>query len=168
MVGIDPGTAICGFGIVEQASPGARPRAVRFGVFRPKGDDVARLRTIYDGVQALIADHRPEAAAVERVYHNRNVSTASSVGQARGVVLLAFGQAGIPVSEYTPTEMKLAVAGYGGAGKPQVQAMVAAQLGLAAPPSPDDAADALGLCLCHLAGEGLRGRVRALSGRLPR
>lgn len=120
-----------------------------------------RLCYLYDHLVALLAAHQPQAAAVERVYHNRNVSTAASVGQARGVALLALAQAGLTVTEYTPTEMKLAVAGYGGADKRQIQTMVAAQLAMPAPPTPDDAADALGLCLCHLAGEGLRGRLRA-------
>lgn len=166
IVGIDPGIATCGFGIIDHAGGAARPAALAHGVWRTRsGSDAERLRVLYDEVCRLLAAHRPDAAAVERLYHNRNVSSAASVGQARGVVLLALAQREVPVAEYTPTAVKAAVTGYGGADKRQVQLMVAEQLGLDAVPRPDDAADALGLCLCHLLGQGMRDLVVAASRR---
>ena len=168
VLGIDPGIATCGFGVIERGTGGpGRPVVLEYGALHPKGSgDPARLRVLYAEICRLVERHRPDAAAVERLFHTRNVSTAASVGQARGVVLLALAQAGVPIGEYTPTEAKLAVAGYGRADKAQMQAMVATQLGLAAPPRPDDAADALGLCLCHLLGQGLRDRLLA-AGEAP-
>ena len=159
VLGLDPGIAIFGYGVAERHPGSTSAAMLTMGVFRPRGEDPARLRQLYRGLQELIQTFHPERAAVERVFHTRNVSTAAAVGQARGVALLACAEADLPVSEYTPTEMKLAVAGYGGADKRQVQAMVALQLGLAEPPKPDDAADALGLCLCCLWGMALEDRV---------
>ena len=157
VLGIDPGIATCGYGVLERCGVAGTVRVVAYGAVRPKGPgDPRRLAALYEAIRTLLQRHTPDAAAVERLYHTRNVSTATSVGQARGVVLLALAQAGLEVGEYTPTEVKLAVAGYGGAEKAQMQAMVAAQLHLADPPRPDDAADALGVGLCHLLGEGLR------------
>lgn len=164
VIGIDPGIATCGYAVVESTPPAAagtvrrRYAAVAWGALRPPGEGPARLAALHDGIAALLAEHAPDAAAVEQLFHTRNVRTASEVGQARGVALLACVESAVPVAEYTPTAVKLAVAGYGGADKQQVRRMVTVQLGLPRPPSPDDAADALGLCLCHLAGEGLRGR----------
>lgn len=160
VLGLDPGISTFGYGVAERGANAARATMLAMGVLRPRGDDPARLRQLYHGLGDLIATFRPDRAAVERVFHTRNVSTAASVGQARGVALLACAEAGVPVSEYTPTQMKLAVAGYGGADKRQVQTMVAVQLGLDGPPKPDDAADALGLCLCCLWGQGLEERLR--------
>jgi crossover junction endodeoxyribonuclease RuvC len=146
---------------VEAGATGRCPAAVAWGALRPAGEGAERLRALNAGLAALLREHRPDAAAVERLFHTRNVRTAAAVGQARGVALLACAEAGVAVAEYTPTELKLAVAGYGGADKRQMRRMVAAQLGLERLPSPDDAADALGLCLCHLAGSGLRRRLAA-------
>jgi len=167
VLGIDPGIATCGYGLIEAPDGGrARPAVVEFGAVRPRGPgDPARLADLYAAVCRLLDTYRPDTAAVERLYHNRNVSTAAAVGQARGVILLALARAGLPIGEYTPTEVKLAVAGYGGADKRQMQAMVAVQLGLAEPPRPDDAADALGLCLCHLLGQGLQARLASAGYR---
>lgn len=167
MLGIDPGIATCGYGVLEAPTgSGGRPGLITYGALRPRGaGDAVRLADLHTALRGLIAAHRPDCAAVERLFHTRNVSTATSVGQARGVILLALAQAGLPYAEYTPTEAKLAVAGYGGADKRQMQAMVAAQLGLAQPPRPDDAADALGLCLCHLLAAGLQARLAAADGR---
>ncbi len=164
VLGIDPGIATCGYGLIDAEDGGrGRPQVLVYGALRPRmTGDAARLCVLYAEICRLIDAHRPDAAAVERLYHTRNVSTAASVGLARGVILLALAHAGLPFGEYTPTEVKLAVAGYGGADKRQMQTMVAAQLGLADPPRPDDAADALGLCLCHLCGEGLRVRLAAV------
>ncbi len=165
VLGIDPGIATCGFAVVERRLGGHRPAAVVFGAIRPRGPgDLKRLLELHQAVTRLVVEHRPEAAVVERLYHNRNVSTAAAVGQARGVVLLALAQVGLDVAEAAPTEMKLAVAGYGGADKRQVGAMVAAQFGLSRPPAPDDAADALGLCLWWLQGRALRARLAAATG----
>ncbi len=148
VLGIDPGTAALGYGLVEAS--GGRLRSIDFGCLvtsadLPLGD---RLAAIHGCVAGLISTHRPALLGVERLFFSRNVQTAFAVGQARGVVLLAAAQAGIPVREATPNEVKVAVAGYGSADKAQVQQMVAAILGLAAPPEPDDAADALAMAIC--------------------
>jgi len=148
VLGIDPGTAALGYGLVER-EPG-RLRSVHFGCLvtsadLPLGD---RLAAIHDCVTGLIETYSPALMGVERLFFSRNVQTAFAVGQARGVVLLAAAQHRIPVREATPNEVKLAVAGSGSADKLQVQQMVAAILGLAALPQPDDAADALAMAIC--------------------
>jgi crossover junction endodeoxyribonuclease RuvC len=148
ILGIDPGTAALGYGLIEQ-EPG-RLRAVDFGCVTtsadlPLGD---RLAAIHACVVNLIEQHRPVLIGVERLFFSRNVQTAFAVGQARGVILLAAAQHRIPVREATPNEVKLAVAGSGSADKLQVQRMVAAILGLAVLPQPDDAADALAMAIC--------------------
>ena len=148
VLGIDPGTAALGYGLVEDS--GGQLRSVEFGCLitsadLPLGD---RLVAIHDCVAGLISTYQPVLVGVERLFFSRNVQTALAVGQARGVVLLAAAQAGVPVREATPNEVKLAVAGYGAADKAQVQQMVAAILGLSAPPEPDDAADALAMAIC--------------------
>jgi crossover junction endodeoxyribonuclease RuvC len=109
-----------------------------------------RLVLLYDKLQEIILLHRPDSSAVEELFFQRNVKTAISVGQGRGVVLLALAQAGLPVAEYAPNEIKQAVTGYGGADKRQMQEMVKMLLGLDSPPKPDDAADALAVAICHL------------------
>jgi crossover junction endodeoxyribonuclease RuvC len=148
VLGIDPGTAALGYGLVE-LEPG-RLRSVDFGCLvtsadLPLGD---RLAAIHARVAELIEEHRPALIGVERLFFSRNVQTAFAVGQARGVVLLAAAQARIPVREATPNEVKLAVAGSGSADKAQVQRMVATILGLKSLPQPDDAADALAMAIC--------------------
>jgi crossover junction endodeoxyribonuclease RuvC len=104
---------------------------------------------LYDGLQALLREHRPDAAAIEELFFGKNVNTAISVGQARGVALLALAQAGVPIHEYKPLAVKQAVAGYGGADKKQMQEMVRLTLRLATIPRPDDAADAVAIAICH-------------------
>jgi crossover junction endodeoxyribonuclease RuvC len=148
VLGIDPGTAATGYGVVERE--GTRLRALEFGCLEtdpgvPQGE---RLVVIHDAMAALIERHRPTLVAVERIFMRRNTRTAFSVGEARGVVLLAAGEAGLPVREYTPNEVKIAVTGYGRASKEQVQRMVQVLLGLDRPPAPDDAADALAVAIC--------------------
>ena len=145
ILGIDPGTAALGYGIVERIS--GRLRAIDYGVLTttPAEPLPTRLLTIHAGVAELIETHRPEIVAVERLFFSKNAQTAFGVGQARGVVLLAAAQAGIPVREATPSEVKSAVAGHGGADKDQIARMVALILGLATLPTPDDAADALAI-----------------------
>ncbi len=151
VLGVDPGLSRCGIGVVD--GRGARRVAVRAGVVRTApGEPVARrLAQVHRALARIAAETAPDAVAVERVFFNSNARTAMGVGQAAGVVLLVAEQAGLPVVEYTPTQVKLAVAGTGRADKAQVGFMVRAQLGLAEAPRPPDAADALALALCHLA-----------------
>jgi crossover junction endodeoxyribonuclease RuvC len=148
VLGVDPGTAATGYGIVERA--GNRLRAVDFGCLEttPADELAVRLMEIHRAMAELIAEHRPQMVGVERLFFNRNVQTAFAVGQARGVVLLAAAQAGVPVFEYGPHEVKMAVTGYGRADKRQVQRMVQAVLGMDVLPRPDDAADALAVAIC--------------------
>ncbi len=150
VLGIDPGTATTGYGLVRETDTG--PALVTYGVIlTPAGVPMSeRLKTLHHELSDLLLLHRPDSAAVEKLFFQRNVSTAMSVGQARGVALLALAQANVPVGEYTPKDVKQAVAGYGGADKRQVQQMVRALLNLAETPKPDDAADALAVAICHL------------------
>lgn len=150
VLGIDPGTATTGYGLVRETPQGAE--LVTYGVIlTPKTAPMSeRLIQIYDRMQELLREHKPDTAAVEKLFFQKNVSTAMSVGQARGVILLALAQARIEVGEYTPNEVKHAVAGYGSADKPQMQQMVRTLLSLREIPRPDDAADALAVAICHL------------------
>ncbi|UCG89282.1 MAG: crossover junction endodeoxyribonuclease RuvC [Gemmatimonadota bacterium] len=151
VVGIDPGLATTGYGIVEPAqdSPG---RLVECGVIRTdSSDDIAcRLKTVYDGVSELIARHHPTAMAVETVFYRKNVKTTVSLGQVRGVILLCAARAGIDVSEFTPATVKKHVVGAGGALKGQIGYMVQQLLRLKHPPRPSDAADACAIALTYL------------------
>lgn len=149
IIGIDPGTGILGFGIIELSR--RRPALVDAGVIRTPvhEDDAVRLLTIYDELTAIIADTRPDQMSVEKLFFARNVTTAMTVAQARGVVLLTAMQAQLPIAEYTPMQIKQAVSGYGKADKKQVQEMVRVLLNLKAVPKPDDAADALAAALTH-------------------
>jgi crossover junction endodeoxyribonuclease RuvC len=151
VLGIDPGTAITGYGIVEEARDGSLT-AVTYGVIEtPSGLEMsARLLILHRQLTEILLLHHPQSGAVEKLFFQRNVRTALSVGQARGVVLLALEEQEVPVGEYTPLEVKQAVVGYGGADKHQVQVMVQALLGLLEIPKPDDAADALAIAICHL------------------
>jgi len=148
VLGIDPGTAATGYGLVERT--GSRLRAVDFGcvVTTPESELPQRLLLIHRAVSELIELHKPQMLGVERLFFNRNVQTAFAVGQARGAVLLAAAQHDLPVFEYGPHEVKMAVTGYGRAGKEQVQRMVQVVLGMDVLPSPDDAADALAVAIC--------------------
>ncbi len=150
ILGIDPGTAITGYGVVSEAAGG--PRALAYGVIRtPAHQELAqRLVTIYAELMAVLEVYHPDAVAVEEVFFSKNARTALSVGHARGVVLLAVAQQGIPLFHYKPTQVKQAVTGYGGADKRQIQEMMRMLLGLEKIPRPDDAADALAIALCHL------------------
>ncbi len=147
ILGVDPGTAALGFGILERT--GARLRQVDYGVVvtSPQRSLPERLHAIHLALCDLIELHRPGVIGVERLFFSRNAQTAFAVGQARGVVLLAAAQHGIAVSEATPSEVKMAVTGYGGADKEQVARMVAVVLGMAELPTPDDAADALAVAI---------------------
>ena len=149
LVGIDPGTATTGFGVVEKT--GDRVRFVDCGTFEtPAGMDAPlRLKMIYEDFNTLLEKYRPEAVATERLFFTNNVTTGIPVGRALGVILLTLAQRGLPWAEYTPTQVKSAVVGVGRADKKQVQFMVARLLGLNAAPKPDDAADALAVAICH-------------------
>jgi crossover junction endodeoxyribonuclease RuvC len=164
ILGIDPGIAMLGYGVVERT--GSRLRAIDYGVFStpssmPLPD---RLASIHAALTDIIALHRPDLVGIERVYFTKNAQTAFAVGQARGVALLAAAQSHLEVREATPNEVKVAAAGHGGAEKEQVQRMVQAILGLPELPEPDDAADALAIAICVANRESSagRGRVGAL------
>lgn len=150
-LGIDPGTATTGYGLVRLEPDGSLV-AVKYGVILTPKDAAAplRLEMLYNELSDLLREYRPETAAVEKLFFSRNVTTAIAVGQARGVVMLCMQQAGVEPFEYTPNEIKQAVAGYGGAQKRQVQEMVRALLQLESIPKPDDAADALAIAITHL------------------
>src|SRR5512134_3493058 len=150
-LGIDPGTATTGYGLVRLTRDGDLI-AVQYGILSTPKDATpsARLEMLYNQLQDLLKQHKPETAAVEKLFFSRNVTTALAVGQARGVVMLCLEQSGVEAFEYTPNEVKQAVAGYGGAEKRQVQEMVRALLQLDSIPKPDDAADALAIAITHL------------------
>jgi crossover junction endodeoxyribonuclease RuvC len=149
VLGIDPGTAACGYGIVHESA--GRLRAVDHGWWRtsPRDRPEVRLRTIFERVTALVEEHGPDAVVLEESYVGADARTALSVGQARGAVLVACALAGVDCTEYAPALVKQAVCGYGRAEKGQVQRMVRAILGLRAPPTPSHAADALAVAICH-------------------
>jgi crossover junction endodeoxyribonuclease RuvC len=160
VLGIDPGTATTGYGLIRELEHGHI--MVAYGTIQtPAGMPMPqRLAMLYKELTQLVALHRPDTGAVEKLFFQRNVSTAMTVGQARGVALLVLAQAGLSVGEYNPKDVKLAVAGYGGADKPQMQAMVRAILHLPEIPRPDDAADALAVAICHMHSA----RLNALTG----
>jgi crossover junction endodeoxyribonuclease RuvC len=151
VLGIDPGTATTGYGLVRDRDDSSL-EAVACGIIqtRPGVPAHQRLSILYHEMVALIELHHPDSCAVEKLFFQKNVSTALAVGQARGVILLAIAEAGLDVSEYTPNVIKQAVSGYGGAGKKQVQEMVRILLAMPEIPRPDDAADALAVAICHL------------------
>ncbi len=157
VIGIDPGTALTGYGLVQENEDGGL-KVLDYGVIQTpsKMPMPERLLELHRQLSEIIFLHRPQSGAVEKLFFQRNVTTALSVGQARGVVLLALAQAGLDAAEYTPMEVKQAVAGYGGADKKQVQMMVKALLGLDEIPQPDDAADALAIAICHIHSARMR------------
>jgi crossover junction endodeoxyribonuclease RuvC len=150
-LGIDPGIALTGYGIIEEKDDGSL-HVINFGVIRTSADlsQADRLVHIYQRIKSIILLHQPDTGAVEKLFFERNVRTALNVGQARGVALLVMAESGLQIGEYTPLEVKQAVAGYGGADKNQVQQMVKTILELEAIPRPDDAADALAVAICHI------------------
>jgi crossover junction endodeoxyribonuclease RuvC len=149
VLGIDPGTAACGYGIVHESE--GRLRAVVHGWWQTSAREppAERLKTIFEGVAALIEEHRPDAVVIEESFVGADARTALSVGQARGAVLVASALAGVECAEYAPARVKQAVCGYGRAEKAQVQRMVRAILGLAETPKPSHASDALAVAICH-------------------
>ncbi|MBX3179811.1 MAG: crossover junction endodeoxyribonuclease RuvC [Candidatus Hydrogenedentes bacterium] len=155
VLGLDPGTATTGYGVVE--GKGSRLHHIAHGVITtpPEMHFADRLKYIHEACAALLIEHRPDAVAIERLYFKQNVTTGITVAQARGVLALAAAQAGLPIGEFSPTEAKTAITGYGKADKKQVQEMIKLLLNLDAIPRPDDAADALGIAIC-LIHAGLR------------
>lgn len=149
IIGIDPGTGILGFGIIEVTK--GKPELVDGGVIRTpvKEDDAVRLHTIYDELTGIITETKPDEMAVEKLFFAQNVTTAITVAQARGVVLLTGMQAGLSIAEYTPLQIKQALTGYGRADKKQIQEMVRVILGLKEVPKPDDCADAIACAITH-------------------
>ena len=151
VIGIDPGTAITGYGLVREDETG-KLIAVDYGVITtPSSMQMPdRLSVIYEELNTVLSKYKPHTSAVEKIFFSKNVKTAMSVGQARGVVLLSLAQTGIDIANYSPNEIKLSVTGYGGADKRQIQEMVKVLLELEEIPKPDDAADALAVAICHL------------------
>lgn len=156
ILGLDPGTATTGFGIVDRVE--SAPRVVDYGVIttRPGKSAAQRLLEVYDSLIAVIDRYSPDVLVMERLFFAKNQTTAIAVGKACGVMQFAAAQRGLQVVEYTPMEVKQAVVGYGGAEKRQIQYMIQRILNLREPPTPDDAADALALCICHAHSERLR------------
>lgn len=162
ILGIDPGYAIVGYGLVEYV--GNRFRVFDYGSIQTKAGMPTneRLKIIYDSMTELIAKHRPDAMAVEELFFNTNSKTAIVVAEARGIILLSAINAGLEIAEYTPLQVKQAVTGYGRADKNQVQQMTKALLGLDRVPKPDDTADALAIAICHAhsARSGILNRIK--------
>jgi crossover junction endodeoxyribonuclease RuvC len=149
-LGIDPGTATLGWGLVEENGHGLKQLAHGCVKTSPKSPSSERLGILFTEIRALIRKHKPDQVAVEKLFFGKNAKTAISVGEARGVVLLAAHEEGVPIAEYTPLQVKIAATGYGRAEKCQVQQMVKNLLKLECIPKPDDAADALAVAICHL------------------
>lgn len=160
VLGIDPGTAACGYGIVHESD--GRLREVLSGVWRTSARERpdARLLAIFDGVRELVAEHEPDAVALEESYVGADARTALSVGQARGAVLVAAAEAGVACSEYAPAHVKQVLCGYGRADKGQVQRMVKIVLGLADEPRTSHEADALAVAICHALAPRAREALR--------
>lgn len=165
ILGIDPGSRVTGFGVIETG--GRKPVYVASGCVRSDDDDLARrLRTIFEGLRAVIAEHRPDEAVIENVFVKHNIESALKLGQARGAAITALATHGLPVYAYTPAQIKLAVAGKGNAAKAQIQHMVRALLSLPAAPQAD-AADALACALCHCHTGATLARLARAGAALP-
>lgn len=160
ILGIDPGLAIVGFGFIDKI--GSKLVPVQYGCIQTEAhtDPAVRLRDIYQSTVQLIEKYKPEAVAIEKLFFNRNVTTALSVAQARGVLILAAVQKDLEVAEYTPLQVKQAIVGYGRAEKKQVQEMVKMFLHLSAAPKPDDVADALAVAICHAHSSTLNQKIK--------
>ncbi len=156
ILGIDPGTATTGYGIVNKEGDRITPVAFGAIITTPKESPSERLLSIYEQLSSLIDAHQPDVLVAERLFFAKNETTAFSVGRTVGIVLLLAAQRGIPTVEYTPMEIKQSVVGYGGAEKKQIQFMVQRILSLKEKPKPDDVADALAICICHAHSSALR------------
>ncbi|MGP0586824.1 crossover junction endodeoxyribonuclease RuvC [Paenibacillus timonensis] len=159
ILGIDPGIAIVGFGFIDKQ--GSKVTPVQYGCIQTEAHtaDEERLLHVYEAMVQLIDKYKPEAVAFEKLFFNRNVTTAMSVSQARGVLVLAAVQKGLPIAEYTPMQVKQAIVGYGKAEKRQVQEMTRMFLKLQAIPKPDDVADALAVAVCHAHSYTLNSKI---------
>jgi crossover junction endodeoxyribonuclease RuvC len=162
VLGIDPGLTRCGVGVVEGV-PGRPCKLVGYYVVYSEPDEDLALRLLHldTSLAALVAEHRPDSVAVERVFSQHNTQTITGTAQASGIGILAGARAGLPVQTYTPSEVKAAITGSGTAGKAQMTSMVTRLLGLDAPPRPADAADALAIAICHIWRGGTRDRIQA-------
>ena len=156
ILGIDPGLATTGYGVLTGSEAHMKPVAYGSIITSPKMSLSQRLQIIYDEVSAIIEEYKPDEIGVEELFFSRNVTTALLVGQARGVVLLAAQQRNLKLLEFKPVEVKMAVTGYGRADKRQIQQMVKILLGLPAIPKPDDTADALAIAICHMQSRNLK------------
>jgi len=165
VLGIDPGLSRCGYGVVEKRGSRQLPAAGGVVTTDRRLPLPERLRELFVELRSLVSEVRPDAVVVERVFFQTNARTAMATGQAGGLALLAAAEAGCEVAQYTSNEVKMAVVGFGGASKDQVQKMVAALLELEEPPKPPDVADALALALCHLSAAPLRQAVEAAQVR---
>ena len=161
VLGIDPGLARTGYAVVEETPQGTRAVCAGALLTDPEAPIAERLSELFDDLTRLVAEYQPQEAAIEDLFVNKNLHTATAVGRASGVALLALARSGIPVHEYTPSAVKAAVCGYGDANKEQVQRAVMLRLALEAPPTPADAADALAVALCHAQSSPMR---RAVEG----
>jgi crossover junction endodeoxyribonuclease RuvC len=159
ILGIDPGIAIVGFGFIDKQ--GSKVTPVQYGCIQTEAHtpEEERLMHVYEAMVQLIDKYKPEAVAFEKLFFNRNVTTAMSVSQARGVLVLAAAQKGLPIAEYTPMQVKQAIVGYGKAEKRQVQEMTRMFLKLQAIPKPDDVADALAVAVCHAHSYTLNSKI---------
>lgn len=162
VIGIDPGTALCGYGVIERV--GSRLRVLTYGVIvtTPDMSTAARLEKIYRELNDLLEEYKPDRMGVEELFFNRNITTAMTVSQARGVILLCAQLAGVELSEYTPLQVKQGVVGYGKATKHQVTEMTKRLLGIREAVRPDDAADALAIAVCTLLRERQTERLKRL------
>ncbi len=160
-IGIDPGTETTGYGIVSEDDAGVLS-AICYGVIKTTKENAPeeRLKIIYDDLNHILFLNRPESAAVEKLFFQKNVTNAIAVGQARGVILLSLCNSKIAVAEYTPNEVKQCVTGYGSADKKQVQEMVKILLNLSEIPKPDDAADALAIAICHIRNSRINSLIK--------
>jgi crossover junction endodeoxyribonuclease RuvC len=166
VLGIDPGSETTGWGVVEGES--RRYRLVEYGTVNAPARErfSARLRKISDGIEEVIARHKPDACSVEEAFYATNVKVALKLGQVRGVILLAAERAGLEIGEYSPRLIKQTVVGYGNAEKHQVQEMVRVLLSLKSTPEPHDAADALAIAICHFHHAGVRDRILGAEARV--
>lgn len=163
ILGIDPGTATTGFGIVRYEEGRLIPVDVGVLLTTPDMALPDRLKSIYDDINTLLDRYQPDSVATEKLFFDKNITNGIAVGAARGVILLAFAQRNLPWMEYTPMQVKSAVTGYGAAEKQQVQAMVVRLLNLVEVPKPDDAADALAVAICHAHSHKISGMGRTRS-----
>lgn len=170
VLGIDPGTHRCGYSVVESAGSGLR--LLTYGVFDTSEKDgsvtpAERLAKIREGVLELVRRFGPSELAIEKLFINRNLNTAVSVGESRGVILLTCHEAGMTINEYTPQQIKINITGFGAAAKGQVQQMVKAILKLGETPKPDDAADAIACAICHIQSAPFKNAVRLSTAKGP-